>query len=502
MPTLPKGSDRCPTGIAGLDHILDGGFPRRRLFLVRGRPGTGKTTLGLQFLLEGLRHGESGLYITLSETREELELVAGSHGWRLDGIELVDLSAVESQLKPDAQTTLLHPSELELARTAQVLQSVIDEQRPHRIVFDSLAELRLMAQNPLRYRRQILALKTFLAAHHATVLMLDDQMDSNDHQLESIAHGVVDLDYVRPDFGAERRRVSIAKLRGVGFVGGYHDYQIRTGGIEIFPRLIAAEHRGDPVSGFQRSGVAALDELLHGGLERGTSTLLMGPAGSGKSSVAAQYAVHSAREGGRAAIFAFDEGLATMRARAAGLGIPLDEQLDSNRVMVRRVDPAQLSPGEFVALVRQLVISDGVRTLVIDSLNGFIYAMPNERFLIIHLHEMLSFLAARGVTTIMTLAEHGVIGRLSAPVDLSYLADTVIMLRFFEHAGEVRKSISVVKKRAGSHEDTVREMKLMTGRGIVIGAPLREFRNVLSGAPVFTGTAEQMIGSDDGAGAA
>lgn len=494
MSTHPHGSDRCPSGIAGLDHILAGGFPRRRLFLVRGRPGTGKTTLGLHFLLEGIRRAESGLYITLSETREELELVADSHGWVLDGIQLVDLSAVESQLKPESQTTLLHPSELELARTSQVLQAVIDEQRPHRIVFDSLAELRLMAQNPLRYRRQILALKTFLASHRATVLMLDDQIESNDHQLESIAHGVVDLDYVRPDFGAERRRVSIAKLRGVAYVGGHHDYVIRTGGIEIYPRLISAEYPSNAVTGLQSSGVAALDELLHGGLERGTSTLLMGPAGSGKSTVALQYAVHAAVEGGRAAIFAFDEGLSTLRARAAGLGIPLEQQLRDDRVVIHRVDPAQLSPGQFVALVRALVDRDGVRTLVIDSLNGFILAMPEERFLVIQLHELLSFLALRGVTTLMTLAEHGVAGRLTAPVDLSYLADTVMVLRFFEHAGAVRKSIAVVKKRAGAHEDTVREFKLVTGRGLVIGEPLREFRNVLAGVPTFTGGADRMLG--------
>jgi circadian clock protein KaiC len=357
-----------------------------------------------------------------------------------------------------------------------------------------------MAQNPLRYRRQILALKTFLASHRATVLMLDDQMESNDHQLESIAHGVVDLDYVRPDFGAERRRVSIAKLRGVSFVGGYHDYQIRTGGIEVFPRLIAAEHAGEPAGGFEPSGIAALDQLLHGGLDRGTSTLLMGPAGSGKSTVALQYAVNTAVEGGRSAIFAFDESLPTLRMRAAGLRMPLEEHMRTGRVSVRRVDPAQMSPGQFVALVRQLVEGDGVRTLVIDSLNGLIHAMPNERFLVVQLHELLSYLGQNGVTTIMTLAEHGVVGHLMAPVDLSYLADTVMVLRYFEHDGSVRKSIAVVKKRAGAHEDTVRELKLKTDHGIVIGAPLREFRNVLGGVPTFTGSATQMLGMDDAAG--
>ena len=466
---------------------------------MRGRPGTGKTTLGLQFLLEGVASDETGLYITLSETREELELVARSHGWSLEGIRLVDLSTVESQLRPEAQTTLLHPAEMELAHTAQVLQSVIEQQRPHRIVFDSLAEMRLMAQSPLRYRRQILALKTFLASHRATVLMLDDQLDSNDHQLESIAHGVVDLDYIRPDFGAERRRVSVLKLRGVAFVGGYHDYRIRTGGIEIFPRLIAHEHPRGAIVGQQRSGVPALDDLLHGGLDRGSSTLLMGPAGSGKSTVALQYAVNTAIEGGRAAIFAFDETIPILRTRAAGLGIALDEYLDNGTVTVRRIDPAELPPGQFTALIQDLVERQGVRTLVIDTLNGFLHAMPNERFLVIQLHELLSFLAQSGVVTIMTLAEHGVVGHLSSPVDLSYLADTVLLLRYFEFEGSVRKGISVVKKRAGAHEDTVRELKLVTGRGIVIGEPLRAFQNVLSGLPTFTGNSDEMLGTLDGA---
>jgi circadian clock protein KaiC len=497
MPNAAFHVERCRSGISGLDHVLDGGFPRRRLFLVRGRPGTGKTTLGLQFLLEGTASDESGLYITLSETREELELVARSHGWSLDGIELIDLSALEQQLKPEAQTTLLHPSEMELARTSSVLQAVIDQQRPHRIVFDSLAELRLMAQNPLRYRRQILALKTFLASHRATVLMLDDQVESNDHQLESIAHGVVDLEADRPDFGAERRRISVVKLRGVRFVGGYHDYVIRTGGLEVYPRLIASEHRREHVLGQQASGVAQLDRLLHGGLDIGTSTLVMGPAGTGKSTIALQYASQTAAEGHRAAIFAFDESIATLKTRARGLGIPLVQHIDDGSVHVQAIDPAELSPGQFIALIRDMVEA-GVRTLVIDSLNGFLSAMPNERIVIIQLHELLAFLAHRSVTTILTLAEHGLVGQVTAPVDLSYLADTVILLRYFEHAGSVRKGISVVKKRAGSHEDTIRELRLVSGRGLEVGEPLRAFRNLLRGTPMFTGTTEDMLGSVDG----
>ena len=493
--------DRSLSGIAGLDHILHGGFPSRRLYLIRGRPGTGKTTLGLQFLLEGVAHGEEVLYITLSETREELELVAGSHGWSLEGVQLVDLSAVEQQLKPEAQTTLLHPSEMELARTTRVLQAVIEDQRPHRIVFDSLAELRLMAQNPLRYRRQILALKTFLASHRATVLMLDDQLDSNDHQLESIAHGVIDLDYVRPDFGAERRRVNVAKLRGVPFVGGYHDYVIQTGGLAVYPRLIAAEHRRDRTLGQQPSGVKGLDELTHGGLDIGTSTLLIGPAGTGKSTIALQYAVATVAAGQSAAIFAFDESISTLLTRARGLGIPLESHIEDGSIRVQPVDPAEFSPGQFTALV-QSVVDTGIRTLVIDSLNGFLHAMPDERFLVIHLHELLSFLAHRGITTVMTLAEHGLVGRLAARIDLSYLAETVILLRFFEHAGAVRKGLSVMKKRAGSHEDTIRELRMLSGKGLLVGEPLRAFQNVLAGIPTFTGSRSEILGSEDAAGRA
>jgi circadian clock protein KaiC len=490
-------SERCRTGIDGLDHILAGGFPRRRVYLIRGRPGTGKTTLGLQFLMEGVANGESGLYITLSETREELELVASSHGWSLDRIQLIDLSAVEQQLKPESQTTLLHPSEMELARTTRVLQSVIEEQRPDRIVFDSLAEMRLMAQNALRYRRQILALKTFLAPHRSTVLMLDDQIESADHQLESIAHGVVDLDYQRPDFGAERRRTGVAKLRGVRFVGGYHDYVIETGGLRVYPRLIAAEHRTDAVEGSEESGVPGLDGLLHGGLDHGTSTLFLGPAGTGKSTIALLYAVSTARRGDKAVIFVFDESIATLLTRADGLGLPLREFADRGNIHLQRVDAAELSPGQFIARVREMVEDHGVRTVVIDSLNGFIHAMPSEQFLVIHVHELLSYLAHRGITTILTMAEHGLLGQLQAPVDLSYLADTVVVLRYFEHAGSVRKGISVMKRRAGGHEDTIREVTLVSGKGVIVGEPLRAFRNVLSGIPTFIGTASDINGTGD-----
>ena len=494
-------TDRCTTGIAGLDRLLGGGFPRRRLYLIRGRPGTGKTTLGLQFLLEGIARGESGLYITLSETREELEIVAASHGWTLERVQLVELSSIEQQLKPEAQTTLLQPAEMELTRTARVLQDVIEQTRPDRIVFDSLAELRLMAQNPLRYRRQILAFKTFLTAHRATVLMLDDQTETSDHQLESIAHGVVDLDTLRPDFGVERRRIGIAKLRGVRYPGGYHDYSIETGGIVVYPRLATARRAEPSELGRQSSGIAELDALMHGGLVRGTSTLVMGPAGTGKSTIALQYAVQTAKRGVRAVIFAFDEGTQTLFARATGLGIPLQECVDAGRLTVQRIDPAELSPGQFTTLVTDMVDTGGVETVVIDSLNGFLQATPSERFLAIHLHTLLSHLGQRGVVTILTLAEHGLIGQLQSPVDLSYLADTVIVLRYFEHDGAVRKGISVMKSRASGHEDTIRELRLITGRGITVGAPLRTFRGLLSGVPIFLGEKRDITGPEDAAAA-
>jgi circadian clock protein KaiC len=459
---------RCATGIAGLDALIGGGLPRRRLYLVCGRPGTGKTTFGLQFLREGLANGESGLYITLSETREELELVAVSHGWNLEGLTLIELSAIEQQLKPEAQTTLLQPSEMEMTRTSRVLQQVIEQARPDRIVFDSLAELRLMAQNPLRYRRQILAFKSFLAAHRATVLMLDDQIENTDHQLESIAHGVIQFDSFRPEFGAERRRVAVNKLRGVAFPGGYHDYSIETGGIVVYPRLPRARGTAMPELRREPSGIAELDALLHGGLICGTSTLVMGPAGTGKSTIAMHYAVQTALRGSRAVIFAFDEGIATLFARADGLGIPMRACVDKGNLVVQRIDAAELSAGQFTSLVTGMV-ENGVQTVVIDSLNGFLQAMPSERYLAIHLHELLTYLGQQGVSTVLTLAQHGLIGPLQTPIDLSYLADTVVILRYFEHAGAVHKGISVMKNRASGHEETIRELQLVGGRGIVVG---------------------------------
>lgn len=486
---------RAPTGLDGLDEILAGGLPRKRLYLVRGRPGTGKTTLAMQFLMEGRRNGEPGLYITLSETKEELELVAQSHGWSLEGISLIELSVIEERLRPESQSTLLHPAGIELNRTVELLEEEVVKRKPQRVVLDSLAELRLMTQSPLRYRRQILALKNFFASRDCTVLFLDDgSVDASDLQIESIAHGVVELEHLRPEYGAERRRLSVLKLRGVRFRGGYHDYVIRTGGLEVFPRLVAAEHHSD----FERenitSGIPELDQLLGGGLDRGTSTLFIGPAGSGKSTLALAYARAAAARGESTAIFAFDENTGTLRTRARSLGIDLDQMIEERKIRLQQVDPAELAPGEFAAIVQDLVENEQVKVIVLDSLNGYLNAMPDERFLLIQLHELLTFLAQHGVTTILVIAQHGLLGNnMQSPVDLTYLADTVVMLRYFEFAGAIKKAISVVKKRSGSHEETIRELVLSKDEGIRVGQPLKEFRGVLSGTPVYVGDSKSML---------
>jgi circadian clock protein KaiC len=472
------------TGIAGLDQILNGGLTRNRMYLVEGVPGSGKTTLGLQFLQEGVRNGESVLYVTLSESAPELRDVAESHHWSLDGIVMRELIPTEESLAPDDQYTVFHPSEIELTETTKLVLQDVEKLKPSRVVFDSLSELRLLAANPLRYRRQILALKQFFSGRNCTVILLDDLTATDrDLQVQSIAHGVIALEQLVPEYGADRRRLRVVKFRGKVFKGGYHDYSLRTGGLEVFPRLVAAEHRKEVPRDRMSGGITELDTLLGGGLERGTSTLLVGAPGTGKSSLAAQFVAAAAGRGQKGAMFIFDESVATLLSRAEGIGIDLGKHVESGMVKVTSIDPAELSPGEFGQLLQTAVERDQAAMIVIDSLNGYLNAMPEERFLTIQLHEILSYLGQQGVASIVIGAHKGLIGGpMVSPVDASYLADAVILLRFFEAEGEVRQAISVVKKRGGNHERTIREFKL-TSTGVKVGEPLRRFRGVLTGVP-------------------
>lgn len=475
----------APTGIEGLDDVLAGGLPRNRIYLVMGDPGVGKTTAGLHFLLDGVRRGERVLYIGLSETRDEIQAVAESHGWSLDGIDLFEYSAA-ARLDEAGESTLFHPSEVELGEATRTMVKEVERVQPQRVVIDSLAEVRLLAQNPLRYRRQILGLKQYFSGRKSTVLLLDDrEVASGDMQLLTLAHGVILLEQLAPLYGSERRRLRISKLRGVKYRGGHHDMVIRTGGIAVFPRLVAAEHRNPEKEGAVEAGVPGIDALLGGGIDRGTSTLVIGPAGSGKSALATQYAVAAARRGENVSMFLFDENRTTMLRRAAAINMSLDEHIASGRISVQQVDPAEIPPGEFVHLVREQVEKRGISVLVIDSLNGYLNAMPEERFLTIHMHEMLMYLGNHGVATLLVMAQHGVVGQtMMTPVDVSYLADCVILLRYFEISGEIRKAVSVVKKRSGAHEKAIRPLAIGSD-GITVGPPLTEFHGVLSGTPLL-----------------
>jgi len=483
-PTRPKAG----TGIAGLDQILSGGWPSHMLYLVEGTPGTGKTTLALQFLLQGREQGERTLYVTLSETKDELWHVAESHGWSLDGINLYELEATEKRLKPEWDYTVFRPEDAELIDTIQDVYRQVETIKPSRVVFDSLSEMRLLARDPLRYRRQILALKQFFAGRRCTVLLLDDKTGADhDLQLHSLSHGVLSLERLGREYGPFRRQLVVVKLRGAPFQEGYHDYIIEKGGLSVFPRLVAAQHRGEhDSSGFQ-SGIAELDGLLGGALHRGTSTLIIGPTGSGKSTIAAVYLRAAAERGEHAAAYEFEESPATLLDRMAALGMDLKRHVSSGMVSIHQIDPAELCPGEFAHRLRKDVEERGVRVVVIDSLNGYLNAMPNERFLMAQMHELLSYLAAKGVVAVLTMAQHGLAGpAMQSPVDVSYLADTLIVLRFFEFDGAVKRAVSVIKHRKAAHEDSIREFRLST-EGVRIGAPLRQFRGVLTGQPVYRG---------------
>jgi len=498
--STPLTAERCPSGIEGFDDILTGGLPRDCVYLIQGDPGSGKTTLALQFLLEGLRRGESVFYVTLSETRQELLRVTQSHGWSLEAIPILELSAIEQLLKPEAQTTVFHPSEVELNKVSKLLTDEAAKVRPARIVFDSLSEFRLLAETALRYRRQLLNLKRQFSQYRSTVLLLDDKMHRSGTEIDphvlSLSHGVIEMEQLSPDYGVSRRRLRVLKLRGVKFREGYHDYSIETGGLRIFPRLVAAEHhrdfRREPVS----SGVKELDDLLGGGLDRGTTTLILGTAGTGKSTLAMQYATQMGAKGEHGILFVFDETREIMLARAKALGLDLEPHIQNGFITVQQVDPAELSPGEFAARIRDSVDS-GCRLVVIDSLNGYLNAMPGERYLNSQLHELSSYCNQQGVVTILILAQHGLVAAAEAPVDLSYLSDTVVNMRYFEAAGEVRQSVAVIKKRSGHHEKTIREFKLVPGKGIQVGQPLKEFHSVLTGMPVFHGAAQQMLSAAD-----
>jgi circadian clock protein KaiC len=502
-PALETASDDSPrisTGSKGLDAILGGGLDQNRMYLYEGRPGAGKTTLALQFLLEGARRGERVLYITLSETLEELRLVAKRHGWSLDGVDVFELIPPETTLDPERELTVLHPAEVELSETTKLVLDRVEKLNATRVVFDSLSELRLLAQSALRHRRQVLALKHFFASRQCTVILLDDLTSAGDDlQLHSISHGVVLLEQLAIEYGAERRRLRIVKMRGIKFRGGYHDFVIRRGGIEVFPRLIAAQHHTPFLGEFAPSGNAELDRMLGGGLERGTNTLLLGAAGVGKSSLALTYAVSAAERGEHAVFFAFDEGRGTLEARARMLGLQLDNALASGRIRFQQIDPAELSPGEFASNVQRSVEEDKARVIVIDSLNGYLNAMPEGRFLILQMHELLTYLNQQGVLTILVLAQHGLVGPMNTPLDVSYLSDAVLMLRYFEYRGMVRRALSVVKKRSGNHEHTIREFGL-TPHGISVGPPLVDFHGIFSGTPQFTGESMPPMGNEHGRG--
>jgi circadian clock protein KaiC len=483
------------TGSDGLDAILNGGLTPHRLYLVEGSPGSGKTTLALQFLRAGAARGERVLYVSLSETEEELRAIAASHGWDLDGVNVRELIPSEESLEPDEQYTMFHPSEVELAETTRAILTDAENFKPSRVVFDSLSEVRLLAGSALRYRRQILALKQFFLSRQCTVLMLDDRAPlESDIQLQTLAHGVITLEHTRPGYGAERRRLHVLKYRGMPFHGGYHDFIIRKGGLQVFPRLVAAKFRHPSSREILSSGVAELDSLLGGGIERGTSTLIAGAAGSGKSTLASQFAANVAARGKRAAMFIFDESTDTLLSRADGLGIGLRKAVESGALTIQPVDPAELSPGQFAHAVADAVTKHEAALVVIDSLNGYLQAMPEENFLAVQLHELLAYLGHHDAATILVGVQQGLIGpSMQTPVDASYLADGVILMRYFAARGEVRQAISIMKRRGGEHERTIREFHLDNGKGISVGQPLREFRGVLTGVPVYEGQAAPLF---------
>jgi len=493
--SVVKTAPRVSTGNTGLDAIIGGGLPERRLYLVEGSPGSGKTMLALQFLIEGARRGESCLYITLSETSEELHAVADSHGWSLDGIDLFELSTAQSSFGENREQSVLYSWEVELSETVRLIENQVEETKPTRVAFDSLSEMRLLAQDPLRYRRQVLAMKQFFAGKDITVILVDDLTTSNgerDAQLHSLCHGVITMERLTLEFGSARRRLQVQKLRGVKFVGGYHDMCIETGSLNIFPRLLAAEHAPPSIGEVTPSGVAALDSLMNGGPLRGTSTLITGPAGTGKSTIALQYVVAACLRGEPATVYEFDERVGTLLVRAKALNLDLAPHIESGLLNIRQVNPAEIAPGEFASLVQEAVERGKSRLVVIDSLNGYLASMTQEKQLLLQMHELLSYLNQKGVVTFLINSQIGLVGNMNSQLNVSYVADAVIMVRFFETEGRIRKAISVVKNRSGRHEDFIRELRIDT-QGVRVGDPLTEFKGVLTGTPDFTGVGSPLL---------
>jgi circadian clock protein KaiC len=489
MEGTTKKSAKARFGVSGLDDILSEGLARNRIYLLEGAPGSGKTTLAMQFLLDGASVGEKGLYVTLSETEDELRDAARSHGWSIpDSIDIFELVPPESLLDEKQQQSLLYSSDLELGETTNRVFEAMQRSKPSRVVLDSLSEIRLLAQSSLRYRRQILALKHYFAQRDVTVLLLDDMTgEIQDKTVHSVAHGVIRLEELTPDYGAERRRLRVLKYRAQLFRGGYHDFTIKTGGVQVFPRLVAAEYRVRKKSSVLSTNIAALDTLMGGGVDSGSSTLVIGPAGTGKSLLVLQFVAAAIQRGETVALFIFDEELGLLISRSKAMGIDLQAMRDGGKLIITQVDAAEISPGEFAHNVRTAVEKNDIRTVVIDSLNGYQNAMPQEQYLILHMHELLQYLNRVGAATFLTVAQHGMVGEMKSPVDVTYLADTVILLRYFEAFGQVRRAISMLKKRTGAHENTIREFKI-GNNGITVGPVLEKFQGVLRGVPQYVGS--------------
>jgi circadian clock protein KaiC len=489
---------KAATGVVGLDDVLSGGLSRGHVFLLEGQPGTGKTTVALQFLLAGAQAGEKTLYITLSETERELRSGARSHGWELDdSIQIYELTPPENLLDSDQNQTLLYSSDLELGEATRQIFQVVEQVRPSRVVIDSLSEIRLLAQSSLRYRRQILSIKHYFARYEATVVLLDDlTTEAHDKTVHSVAHGVIRLEELTPAYGAERRRLKVIKYRGQKYRGGFHDFTIAEGGVNVFPRLVAAEHR-QPYTPIQSSsGIAELDALLGGGIDSGSSTLILGPSGTGKSLISMVFAAHAVAKGERVALFIFDEELGLLTERMRKMGIDLAALQETGGLLIEQVDAAELSPGEFAHRVRRAVTERHIKTVIIDSINGYQASMPEENALILHMHELLLYLNRQGAATFMTVAQHGLLGEARVPVDITYLADTVILLRYFEALGQVRRAISIIKKRTGTHESTIREYRIGS-KGLTIGEPLNAFQGVLRGVPEYHGEGKPLLPDND-----